>query len=97
MAKRNFEVTKTWQVEIEVDDNLLTQEALDHFSSYMFKVHTADELLKYVAEGCLREPTFIEGVGSAVDLDTIGYAPGWAVKYVVEPLGTELFDTGEYK
>lgn len=64
--KKTVSVTYTAEVELDINDNLLTDEAIEDFESYMFSVDgSIDNLFKQVAlqfvDVC--DMTYIEGLG----------------------------------
>jgi len=65
--KRKVTVITENEYEIEIDDELLTEESLNEFSSTIFKVDDIDELFEtsaYQIDYCNGE-CFIEGLGQA--------------------------------
>lgn len=66
--KKTYTVTITKEVEVDVPDELLTDEAIQEFAKYMFPVTSKEELIEYAAQYVARwETDFVEGIG------TIGY------------------------
>lgn len=66
--KKIYTVTITKEVEVDIPDELLTDEAIQEFAEYMFPVITEEELMEYAAQYVARwETNFVEGIG------TIGY------------------------
>lgn len=64
--KKRIVVTVTKEIDIEINDKHLTEEALAEFSSFMFPVGTPDGLFKYAARCCFDDTcTFIVGIGPA--------------------------------
>ena len=73
--------------EIDIADDLLTEEALEEFSESIFKVKTPKEIFAYVAIQISNHGNhFVEGIGVAVDTDQ-GNAP---VKYELIDIHTDI-------
>lgn len=67
--KKNLEVTMTFDVELDINENMLTPDAIENFESYMFDIDgDPDELFKYVASQFAQQddPSFVEGIGKCV-------------------------------
>lgn len=63
--KKTVLVTITKEIEVDIPDEILTDEALEEFSSYMFHVDSVDELFKYAAGYVARfDRGFVEGIGN---------------------------------
>ena len=73
MTKARFEVDVERLVAIEIDEKKITKDVLEQFSAVMWKVHTVEEILIYIAhtvgtqDMTIREDSFIEGLGVAKD------------------------------
>jgi hypothetical protein len=66
--QHTFTVTTTKTVLLEVDDAYLTQEALEKFSTTIFPVQSALELMQHIADRVAQHGEhFVEGVGLASD------------------------------
>lgn len=66
--KNTYIVTITKEVEVDIPDEMLTDEAIQEFAEYMFPVTSKEDLLQQAAEYVARwETNFVEGIG------TIGY------------------------
>ena len=66
--KHTFTVILAKTVLLEVDDAFLTPDALAEFSSTIFPVQTALELMEHIATSVAQYGEhFVEGVGSASD------------------------------
>lgn len=62
--KKRVRVTYEKEMEIEIDDDLLTEEALKEFSEGMHHVNSADDIFKYAAAQCFDgQCIFVEGLG----------------------------------
>ena len=62
--KKTVLVTLTKEIEVNIPDEMLTEDYLDEFSSYMFYVDSTDELFKHAAQYIARhERSFVEGIG----------------------------------
>lgn len=62
--KKTILVTITKEIEVCIPDEMLTEEYLEEFSSYMFYVDSADELFEHAAQYIARnERSFVEGIG----------------------------------
>lgn len=63
--KKIYTVTITKEVEVDIPDELLTDESVREFAEYMFPVTTKEDLLQYAAQYVARwETDFVEGIGS---------------------------------
>lgn len=78
--KKTLEVRITRQIEIEISDDLLTEEAMQEFSEGMWKVYHHNQLFEYAAVCCAEGDSFVEGLGYAF---TAYYSKPSAVKYLV--------------
>lgn len=67
--KKTVRVTIEKEIEIDIDDALLTQGALAEFESYMFQLDSSDkvsDVFKYVATQVFEDDCmFVEGFGEA--------------------------------
>lgn len=62
--KKTFEVTITKQIEIDVPDEVLSDEYLASFSKFFFDCTDLEEYWKYIAQYVARlDSSFVEGVG----------------------------------
>lgn len=60
-------VTITKEIRVEIDDAHLTPEALAEFSASIYKVDRPIDLFECAAQQIARfEPSFVEGIGTAV-------------------------------
>ena len=63
--KKTVIVTITKAIEVDIPDEMLTEDYLDEFRSYMFYVDSADELFEHAAQYIARnERSFVEGIGN---------------------------------
>lgn len=63
--KKTVLVTITKEIEVDIPDEMLTEEYLDEFSSYMFYVDSADELFVHAAQYIARiGESYVEGIGN---------------------------------
>lgn len=63
--KKTVCVTITKEIEIDIPDDMLTEEAVKEFSSTVFKVRDNDELFHYAASYVARnDDSFVEGLGT---------------------------------
>ena len=63
--KKTVLVTITKEIEVDIPDEMLTEEYLEEFSSYMFYVDSADELFEHAAQYVSRfGQSFVEGIGN---------------------------------
>jgi len=63
--KKTYTVTLTKDVEVDIPDELLTEDEIREFAGYMFPVKTKEEIAQYAAEYVARwENNFVEGLGS---------------------------------
>lgn len=65
IKKYNVEVVRTDEYEIEVDETIWTQEAIDLWSETFFEAENVDDLVKYLSEALSQkeEPGYMEGFG----------------------------------
>ncbi len=62
--KKTVLVTITKEIEVDIPDEMLTDEYLEEFSSYMFYVDSADELFEHAGQYIARfDQSFVEGIG----------------------------------
>ena len=62
--KKTVCVTITKEIEIDIPDELLTDDALEEFSSYMFQVASVEELFEHSGQYIARfDKSFVEGIG----------------------------------
>lgn len=70
--KKIIIVTITKEIEVDIPDEMLTEEAMQEFSECIFHVREKDELFEYAASYVARFGyTFVEGLG------TISYDELW--------------------
>lgn len=63
--KKTVLVTITKEIEVDIPDEMFTDEYLEEFSSHMFYVDSADELFEHAAQYIARhERNFVEGIGN---------------------------------
>lgn len=63
--KKTVIVTITKSLEVDIPDEMLTEEYLKEFSSYMFAVSTPNELFEYAASQVAQlDQNFVEGIGT---------------------------------
>lgn len=79
MKKYKVEVEITKEYEIEIDENLITEEMLDHFEKYFTKLNEEDDrYTSYVNEYCrlraMLGERFIEGFGYAFEKGEIPFS-----------------------
>ena len=83
MATKTVRVTIEREIEITIPDNLLTEESLKEFSSYLFDVEQVDDLFKYAAESLFdNNDDYVEGLGQG----------RWKGSSVANPLGDILYE-----
>ena len=62
--KKTVRVTITKEIEIDISDEMLTDDALEEFSSYMFQVDSVEELFEHAGQYIARfDESFVEGIG----------------------------------
>lgn len=62
--KKTVLVTITKEIEVDIPDEVLTDEYLEEFSSYMFYVDSVDELFEHAAQYIVRiDRDYVEGIG----------------------------------
>ena len=62
--KKTVRVTITKEIEIDIPDEMLTDEALEEFSSYMFHVDSVEELFEHSGQYIARvDRDYVEGIG----------------------------------
>lgn len=62
--KKTVLVTITKEIEVCIPDEMLTEEHLEEFSSYMFPVGSVDELFEHAGQYIARiGENFVEGIG----------------------------------
>ena len=62
--KKTVLVTITKEIEVCIPDEMLTEEYMEEFSSYMFYVDSADELFEHAAQYIARiGENYVEGIG----------------------------------
>ena len=65
--KKTVRVTITKEIEIDIPDEMLTDEALEEFSSYMFHVDSVEELFEHAGQYIARVyRDYVEGIGQVV-------------------------------
>jgi hypothetical protein len=69
VVKKLVKVVYEKEIEIEINDELLTEEAIQEFSRHMFSVTEADALFGYAAFCIFDKHEFIEGLGKARDIN----------------------------
>lgn len=58
-------VTIEKEIELDIPDELLTEEHLEKFSSYMFPVDSVEDLFEHAAQYVARfDQSFVEGIGN---------------------------------
>lgn len=63
--KKTILVTITKEIEVNIPDEILTEECLEKFSSYMFPVDSVEELFEHAAQYVARlDQSFVEGIGN---------------------------------
>ena len=63
--KKTVIVTITKEIKVDIPDEMLTEDYLEEFSSYMFLVDRKEDLFKYAAEYVARfDSSFVEGIGN---------------------------------
>ncbi len=63
--KKTILVTITKEIEVNIPDELLTEEHLEEFSSYMFPVDSVEDLFEHAAQYVARfDQSFVEGIGN---------------------------------
>ena len=63
--KKTVIVTITKSLDVDILDEMLTEDQLKIFSSWMFPVSTADELFEHAAQYIARcDSSFVEGLGT---------------------------------
>lgn len=62
--KKLVKVVYEKEIEVEIDDKLLTEDALKEFSSYMWQTDV-NGLFQYAAKCAFSGDSFIEGLGPA--------------------------------
>ena len=66
--KKTILVTITKEIEVNIPDEMLTEESLKKFSSYMSPVDSADDLFEHAGQYVARfDQSFVEGI------DHVGY------------------------
>lgn len=62
--KKTVRVTITKEIEIDIPDEMLTDDALEEFSSYMFQVDSVEEFFEHAGQYIARfDESFVEGIG----------------------------------
>ena len=62
--KKTVIVTIEKEIEVDIPDELLTEEYLKEFSSYMFHATSADDLFEHAGQYVARfDRSFVEGLG----------------------------------
>ena len=62
--KKTVLVTIEKEIELDIPDEMLTDEYLKGFSSYMFPVDSIEELFEHAAQYVARfDQSFVEGIG----------------------------------
>ena len=62
--KKTVIITIEKEIEVEIPDEMLTEEHLEKFSSYMFPVDSVEELFEHAAQYVARfDQSFVEGIG----------------------------------
>ena len=70
--KKTMLVTITKEIEVEIPDEMLTEEAMQEFSQCIFHVNGESELFEYAASYVARfDRAYVEGIG------TISYNETW--------------------
>ena len=63
--KKTVIVTIEKEIELDIPDELLTEEHLEKFSSYMFPVDSANDLFEHAGQYVARlDRSFVEGIGN---------------------------------
>ncbi len=63
--KKTILVTITKEIEVNIPDELLTEEHLEEFSSYIFPVDSVEDLFEHAAQYVARlDQSFVEGIGN---------------------------------
>ena len=63
--KKTVIVTIEKEIELDIPDEMLTEEHLEEFSSYMFPVDSVDDLFKHTGQCVARfDQSFVEGIGN---------------------------------
>ena len=63
--KKTVLVTITKEIEVDIPDDMLTEEHLEEFSSYMFPVDSANDLFEHAGQYVARlDHSFVEGIGN---------------------------------
>ena len=58
-------VTIEKEIELDISDELLTEEHLEEFSSYMFPIDSANDLFEHAGQYVARlDQSFVEGIGN---------------------------------
>ena len=62
--KKTVCVTITKEIEIDIPDEMLTDDALEEFSSYMYSVDSVEELFEHAGQYVASlDMDFVEGIG----------------------------------
>lgn len=62
--KKTVLVTITKEIEVDIPDEMLTEEYLEEFSSYMFHVDSVNELFEHAGQYIARiDRDYVEGIG----------------------------------
>ena len=65
MNEKTILVTITKEIEVNILDEMLTDEYLKEFSPYMFPVDSIEELFEHAAQYVARfDQSFVEGIGN---------------------------------
>lgn len=63
--KKTVIVTIEKEIELDIPDEMLTEESLKKFSSYMFPVDSVEDLFESAAQYIARfDQSFVEGIGN---------------------------------
>lgn len=63
--KKTVIVTIEKEIEVDIPDEMLTEEHLEKFSSYMFPVDSVDDLFEHAGQYVARfDQSFVEGIGN---------------------------------
>ena len=63
--KKTVLVTITKEIEVNIPDEMLTDEYMREFSSYMFPVDSANDLFEHAGQYVARfDQSFVEGIGN---------------------------------
>lgn len=63
--KKTVIVTIEKEIELDIPDEMLTEESLKKFSSYMFPVDSVEDLFESAAQYVARfDQSFVEGIGN---------------------------------